>query len=165
MSRVMADPFARTPVTEATAADLPELAAIEAEVFGADAWSPAQLQPEVAGGRLLVTRSDDRCAGYVAVAVAGDVADLRRIAVGSSYRRRGVATGLLDAALAAAGDRGADRMLLEVSEANAGARAFYEHHGFVEIARRERYYRDGTAALVLERATGAAPVEPGRMDG
>ena len=42
-------------------------------------------------------------------------------------------------------------MLLEVAESNAAARAFYAKAGFVEIHRRPNYYRDGSAALVLER--------------
>ena len=36
---------------------------------------------------------------------------------------------------------GADRLLLEVRENNAGAIGFYAAHGFVEIDRRPRYYR------------------------
>jgi ribosomal-protein-alanine N-acetyltransferase len=41
-------------------------------------------------------------------------------------------------------------VLLEVSETNAGARAFYAAHGAVELDRRRRYYRDGSDALVLQ---------------
>ena len=44
--------------------------------------------------------------------------------------------------------RGA-RMLLEVRADNTAALAFYAAEGFVEIARRRRYYRDGTDAVVL----------------
>jgi ribosomal-protein-alanine N-acetyltransferase len=56
-------------------------------------------------------------------------------------------------------DGAADRLLLEVREDNAGAIAFYESQGFVEIARRRLYYRDGATAVVLslglERRDGA----------
>jgi ribosomal-protein-alanine N-acetyltransferase len=40
-------------------------------------------------------------------------------------------------------------MLLEVSEHNEAALAFYRQRGFVEIDRRPRYYRDGAAAIVM----------------
>ena len=40
-------------------------------------------------------------------------------------------------------------MLLEVRADNRGALAFYAEHGFVEIDRRLRYYRDGTDAVVM----------------
>jgi ribosomal-protein-alanine N-acetyltransferase len=54
----------------------------------------------------------------------------------------------------AAGAGGADRVLLEVREDNAGARAFYAARGFVEVDRRRRYYRDGATAVVLLRDLG-----------
>ena len=40
-------------------------------------------------------------------------------------------------------------MFLEVSEANAPARALYRRLGFAEVGRRPRYYDDGGDALVL----------------
>jgi [ribosomal protein S18]-alanine N-acetyltransferase len=42
-----------------------------------------------------------------------------------------------------------NRLLLEVREDNAAAISFYARHGFAELGRRARYYRDGTTALVL----------------
>ena len=45
---------------------------------------------------------------------------------------------------------GAERVVLEVREDNAGALAFYSARGFTELARRLRYYRDGATAVVLE---------------
>ena len=42
-------------------------------------------------------------------------------------------------------------MLLEVSEGNEAAVAFYAAHGFTRIDVRPRYYRDGSDALVLRR--------------
>ena len=56
--------------------------------------------------------------------------------------------------LTLARDGGADRLLLEVREDNAGALAFYEDQGFSEIDRRRRYYRDGATAVVLRRGIG-----------
>ena len=56
---------------------------------------------------------------------------------------------LLEAVVATARAGGADRMLLEVREDNAGAIAFYAARGFIEIDRRARYYRDGTTAVVM----------------
>jgi ribosomal-protein-alanine N-acetyltransferase len=84
------------------------------------------------------------------VSVAGDVAELQRIAVDPGHRRDGVATRLLDEVVRLARADGAARVLLEVREDNAGALAFYGATGFAEIARRPRYYRDGATALVLE---------------
>ena len=131
-------------IRPATSADVDALAALEADLFGADAWSPASVGAEVTAGRVLVA-DDDGIAGYVVTLAAGDVLDLMRIAVRPDRRRHGLAHALLEAAST---DR---RMLLEVSERNAGAIAFYAAEGFTEIARRDRYYRDGSAAVVMER--------------
>lgn len=143
----------------ARTADVARVAALETALFGVDAWSPAQIGEELsAPGRamLIATRgSGSDVIGYAVLGVAGDVADLLRIGVTPAARRTGVATALLDHLLRAAAAAGADRMLLEVSAANARAVAFYAAADFVEIHRRRAYYRDGTDALVLQRDLGA----------
>lgn len=142
--------------------DLPALAALEQEAFGADAWSATTLGELVsaAGRRLLVAERDGAVVGYALTALAGDFADLLRIAVAVDARRTGLASELVAAAGRASAGDGADRMLLEVSEANTGAHAFYLRAGFAEIDRRPGYYRDGSAALVMLRELPA----PERMD-
>ena len=69
-------------------------------------------------------------------------------------RRTGVASRLLAASVALAGDSEADRMLLEVRSDNAGALAFYAARGFVEVDRRPRYYKDGSTAVVMRLPLG-----------
>jgi [ribosomal protein S18]-alanine N-acetyltransferase len=134
------------------------LVALEADLFD-DAWDTAALTDLVAGygRRLHVVGSGADVQGYVLTQNLGDFVDLLRIGTAPSARRGGVATALFDAACADARDEGAARVLLEVSEANAGARAFYDRHGFVEIDRRPGYYRDGSDALVLERTLTVTP--------
>ncbi|MEQ9335588.1 MAG: GNAT family N-acetyltransferase [Miltoncostaeaceae bacterium] len=61
---------------------------------------------------------------------------------------------LLAAALRLSAARGATRMVLEVSEANAAARALYDAAGFSPVGRRRGYYRGACGAedaLVLAR--------------
>ena len=86
--------------------------------------------------------------------MAGDVADLMRIAVAEPDRRSGIASDLLVALQDTARQAGAERMLLEVAESNVDARAFYAAHGYTEISRRPAYYADRGDALVLMRALG-----------
>ena len=141
-------------VGPAGAADVAEIAALEREAFPLDPWSAALLA-EAAGGRvpsiaLLVARTaEGSFAGYAVVSVVDVDAELQRIAVPAALRRTGVAGELLAAAHALARGRGATRLLLEVREDNVAARALYEQHGFAELGRRPRYYRDGTTAVVL----------------
>lgn len=140
----------------ARTADVARVAALETALFGVDAWSADQIGAELsAPGRamLVAEHPDDRSAvvGYAVLGVQGDVADLLRIGVDPTARRAGVASALLAHLLGAARAAGAERMLLEVSAANTGAAAFYAARGFVEVHRRPRYYRDDSAALVLQR--------------
>jgi len=145
-------------VRTATVADVDAIAASEADNLGADAWSHALVVEGVAGRlptvHYLVAEEGHRLVGHAVASLAGDVAELQRIAVAGDRRRGGVATALLDAVLALAADGGADRVLLEVREDNADALAFYAVRGFVEVDRRRCYYRDGAAAVVLQRPLG-----------
>lgn len=141
-------------ILRANGEDLSALVRLEAELFGAEAWSEASLAAELAGpGRLVlvVTSEVGAVVGYVVTLVVGDVADLLRIAVHPAHQRQGLASDLLDEARGEAAREGATRMLLEVSAANFQAIEFYRAHQFVTIDRRSAYYRDGTDALIMQR--------------
>jgi [ribosomal protein S18]-alanine N-acetyltransferase len=148
-----------TTVRPATSDDLAAVVALEADNLGADAWSE-NLLAEGLAGRLptihyLVAEQDGALVGHAVTSLAGDIAELQRIAVTPAARRTGVASSLLEAAVALATlDGEADRMLLEVREGNAGALAFYAAREFVEVDRRPRYYRDGSTAVVMRRPVG-----------
>jgi ribosomal protein S18 acetylase RimI-like enzyme len=132
------------------------VSAIEAALFGMEAWPAATVESELLGpGRVSMVAagvSPDLAAvlGYVVLMTAGDVADLNRIAVRPGHQRQGLASRLLSAGIEQVRLTGVRRMLLEVGEGNEGAIAFYARAGFAEISRRERYYRDGSAAIVME---------------
>ncbi|TQK72653.1 MULTISPECIES: ribosomal protein S18-alanine N-acetyltransferase [unclassified Nocardioides] len=142
-----------TTTRPAAVADVAAIVALEADAFPLDPWSE-NLVGEGVGGALptvayLVAEEAGAFAGYAVVSVVDVDAELQRIAVPEELRRTGVATALLSAVRATATDGGAERLLLEVREDNLAARLFYERHGFAELGRRPRYYRDGTDALVL----------------
>lgn len=146
-------------VREARPDDLVAVVSLEQDNLGADAWPPGLLE-EGLEGRVpyatylvaeVATPTGAVVAGHVVLSVVADIAELQRISVDVEHRRGGVATALLDAVLGMARDAGADRLLLEVREDNAGALSFYAARGFVEVDRRPRYYRDGATAVVLRR--------------
>ena len=157
-------------VRPATADDVPAIAALERDNLGADAWSEALVAEGVVGNlptvRYFVAEvgipDGPGVVGHAAASLVADIAELQRISVDPAHRRTGLATALLDAVVDAARESEADRVLLEVRADNAGAVAFYEARGFVEIDRRRRYYRDGATAIVLRR--DVAPAERGRED-
>lgn len=133
--------------------DVDALVALEQAAFGAEAWSASGLADELGrADRIVLVDADVHAVtGYVDVSVAADVADLLRVAVDPSARRRGLATTLLGAATAEAVGRGAERMLLEVAADNEPALALYRRRGFVELVRRRGYYAGGRDAVVMER--------------
>jgi ribosomal-protein-alanine N-acetyltransferase len=151
----------------ARADDVGAVVALEQEALGRDAWSTNLVAEGVGGGIpttlfLLATTVEpsssvepvETTVGYAAVSIVADVAELQRIAVALTHRRTGVASALLAHVDREAERRHADRVLLEVRDDNAGALAFYARHGFAELSRRERYYADGTTAIVLVRDVG-----------
>lgn len=133
----------------ATPDDVEAIAAIEQQCFGSAAWSASLLHDEVVGERHVVVVSDDRT-GYAAITVAGDVADLDRIAVLPASRGRGRARELLADVVDRARDLGVDRMLLEVAADNTAAIGLYEADGFETISTRRGYYPGGVDANVMQ---------------
>lgn len=140
-------------IRPATPADVEVVTELERDNLGADAWPAGLVAQGVTGDlptiRYLVAEIEGDVVGHAVASIVADIAELQRIAVDGDHRRAGLATELLDAVVAEAREGGADRILLEVREDNAGAVAFYAARGFVEIDRRPRYYRDGATAIVM----------------
>ena len=135
--------------------DIEQVARLEQECLGVDAWSEGLVREGIKGDlptiTYLVAELDGEVVGHAVTSSAGDIAELQRIAVTQPHRRRGVAARLLAGVVDAARRTPADRLLLEVREDNRTALAFYAGQGFVEIDRRPRYYADGTTAVVLRK--------------
>lgn len=112
------------------------------------------------GARAWLAELDGAPVGYALVgaadlpgAVAGDL-ELKRIYLLSRFHGGGVGRALLDAAVTAARDAGAMRLLLGVFAGNDEAQAFYGGAGFVPVGRRRfdvggRAYDDVVMALAL----------------
>lgn len=132
---------------------LDEVAALEAAIFGATAWSLEQFYAEVAASDrwVQVLVDGDRVTGYVDVAIQGRDADLMTIAVAADAQGRGLGCRMLTEALRAAGARGAHHMFLEVASNNPAQR-MYANHGFTVIDRRHGYYSDGADAVIMRAA-------------
>lgn len=135
-------------IRAAVLAEIDAILVIERGCFGAEAWSEDLVAAAIEGERNTVLIDD--LDAYGAMAIAGHVADLERIAVMPSRRRQGVARQLLDALCAAGRAQGATRMLLEVAADNEAAIGFYEAYGFASISRRKGYYRGGVDAIVMQ---------------
>ncbi|MBW9209264.1 ribosomal protein S18-alanine N-acetyltransferase [Mumia sp. zg.B53] len=133
--------------------DLDALTSLEDAAFGREAWSKEQVADELDGASRHVVVAEEAGAviGYGSLVVAGDTADVVRIAVLPGRRRTGVGRRLLAALLGESERRGVERVLLEVASDNVAATGLYEAGGFAAIATRPNYYRSGADAVVMER--------------
>jgi [ribosomal protein S18]-alanine N-acetyltransferase len=109
--------------------------------------------------RIYVLRLPERpVAAFCACALVVDELHISTIAVAPEYRRRGVATRLMQQVLADAAAEGAGRATLEVRVSNTAARKLYERLGFSVAAVRKGYYaapeEDG---LILWREPVTSP--------
>ena len=91
---------------------------------------------------------DGMLIGYAGIWCVCETADVSRIAVKQSARRRGIGEALMKAIISAAARDGCESVMLEVNEHNTAARRLYEKLGFKEICVRKNYYRDGSAVVM-----------------
>ncbi len=109
-----------------------------AEIWEAGGIGPARqaiMERTTVPSARLMSRSEDRACGAAFVAVDGDVAMIHAIEVLVSFRRRGAAVLLMEAAARFATRHGARWLTLAVTEANAPARALYEKLGMTRVGR------------------------------
>lgn len=144
---------------DATPDDLDAIMAIENRSFPTDAWSSETMAAELASphGRYLVDEHDGAVVGYGGVrALLGSAdADIQTIALLAEYRGQGRGRALLRALLAAAVERGAREVFLEVRADNPTAEGLYLAEGFEELARRPHYYQpDDVDAIVMRARLG-----------
>lgn len=89
---------------------------------------------------LLVAEDTKGVAGYAALWLAADEAELGNLAVRPGRRARGIGRLLLARVLSEAAGCGARRVFLEVRESNSVARRLYESAGFRIVGHRPDYY-------------------------
>lgn len=95
----------------------------------------------------VVTDGDD-IVGFAGIWCIYETAEIARIAVKADMRRRGIGAALMNSLIKHAGNKGCERILLEVNENNDAARKMYEKFGFVKIDIRKNYYKDGSAVIM-----------------
>jgi len=152
-------------VRPATAEDLDELAALEAECFAEGTWTRRQLSDGLTAAGALwwvgVGRGPEaRLCAYAAFQRAADEAELLRVAVAASARRLGFGTSLVSAGLERLRTAGVRSCFLEVAEDNQPALALYRRLGFRPAGRRRAYYPGGRDALLLRADLGARTGDP-----
>ena len=92
---------------------------------------------------------NDSIVGFLSFDFIYDRAEINYIFVEKDYRQQGIATKLLNYMLDIC-DNECKNITLEVKESNKSAIKFYLKNGFIEVARREKYYQDEDGILMIK---------------
>ncbi len=106
-------------------------------------WTPHRVMNSMADAdtNVVVARRGTDMLGFAIMAYGEADAHVLLLATQPRCRRQGVGSALLAWLEATARVAGIATLRLESRSDNAGARAFYRHHGFEEVDRRTGYYQ------------------------
>lgn len=128
------------------------LATLHRAAFPAQPWPASSFAAQLAlPGGLALCVAESAAHDPVGLALLQIVAgegEILTFGVAPAARRRGLGRALLDAAIVATRHADGARLVLDVAEDNAAARALYAAGGFAEAGRRPRYYARGADAAV-----------------
>lgn len=124
-----------------TEAEVPQVAAIEAEVFTCP-WSmkgflDTLYQDNV---RFYLAVEGNTVLGYCGIYMAADEGEITNVAVKPEFRRCHIADEMLQALLSDSEAGGIRYIYLEVRVSNAAAIGLYEKHGFTRKGIRKNFY-------------------------
>jgi ribosomal-protein-alanine N-acetyltransferase len=120
-------------------------------------WSRSMFAGELAkpASLCLGAFEDEQLGGYLIVSRYVDAWHIMNIAVSPDFRRRGIATALLERLFELTDDRSRRGYTLEVRVSNDGAIRLYERVGFTARGIRRGYYTDNREdALIMWREPG-----------
>ncbi|MBO5866982.1 MAG: ribosomal protein S18-alanine N-acetyltransferase [Clostridia bacterium] len=120
-----------------------DLADIEKECFGKDAWTISSIRGEFSNdfSYLIGYYEEDTLVAYTCVRAMYEEAQVCNIAVLPNYRRKGIATKLIDEMLRLSVDKGCKYCELEVNTENTPAIELYKKCGFEVAGIRKNFYR------------------------
>ncbi len=131
---------------------------IERESYGTP-WSRSMFDAELRkpSSLALGAFADDELVGYAFVSRYVDAWHVMNVAVAGPYRRRGIASALLERLFEVTGTDPRRGYTLEVRVSNTGAIRLYERLGFEARGIRRGYYTDNREdALIMWREPGRA---------
>ena len=101
---------------------------------------------------MLVAIDDDKVIGFIDYMITFNSSTITQIAVTSSYRRKGIATKLLNAMVESFPKDIEDKVetiTLEVRASNLVAIKLYESFGFEKVVIKPKYYKDFEDAIYM----------------
>lgn len=100
--------------------------------------------------KVLVFVENDKIIGLIHINDIYDRYEINNIYVLDEYRKKGIASQLMDSIIKLGKDNGIINITLEVKKDNISAIKLYKKYGFVEKAIRKNYY-NGTDGILMEK--------------
>lgn len=137
-------------IAEAKEQDIADIARLERNIFS-DGWSISAIRETWRQPCTLVAGAirGRRLVGYAILYYMAGEGEIARIATDPSARRQGAAGSLLVYLKDFCWKKGCERLLLDVRESNAAARAFYKKYGFTEDGIRKKFYTNPVENAIL----------------
>jgi ribosomal-protein-alanine N-acetyltransferase len=143
----------RMQILPATFFDLNALIKLERACFGADAWPLLDLIAVLTLANVVRLKAveDDAMVGFAAgdPRPAEGFSWIATIGVAPQFRRRGIGRGLLRACEA---QLSTPRLRLSVRLSNHAAIRLYREEGYAQVDVFQNYYRDGEAAILMQKS-------------
>lgn len=138
-----------------TKADLPDVMAIEEDLFPLDAWSIEMFLEELAqvphSRQVCVLEIDGQIIGYASLRFVGNEGDINTISVARDFQRKGYGQLLLNWLEQTAKENGVKELFLDVRTDNDPAIAIYKKNGYLRIDVRRNYYGRSIDADVMRK--------------
>lgn len=121
--------------------DLVQVAAIEKALFSVP-WSLESFRESIQLDHTLylVAEEEENIMGYCGMYRVFNEGEIVNVAVAEAYRRKNVASRLLEQLFAESGELQVDNFFLEVRESNQPAIELYKKFGFTEAGIRKDFY-------------------------
>ncbi len=153
----MIPPMSTVSLRPATPDDVAQMLQIEKMSYP-EPWNSTQFLEEMnkSYSRVLVLTDDETdefVAGYIVYWVQVEGVSLHNVAVDVKWRGLGFAKKMLHAMINEAVRDEIPKVILEVRVSNTGAIHLYQQLGFIKTHERQKFYKDGEAALVMELKT------------
>ena len=99
---------------------------------------------------IYVYEKDGRVIGFINYSIMYDRAELNYIYVEKEFRKDGVATELMNFLIEDSIKNKCKNITLEVAENNNPGIELYKKFGFIEVAKRKKYYKDSDGLLMMK---------------
>ena len=125
--------------------DAKEIAETENLTLGAEGWSEnGIIETLKRNGHYFICEVDGKIVGHGGFTTVLDEGDITNIAVRPEFRRKGLASKILEAMISSASEQNLSFLTLEVRSQNTPAISLYEKYGFTVRGERKNFYREPT---------------------